>query len=133
MMLAGAILAAGPAMTGCHKANAASMTNLNTGVAVIMAAGTRAAQIRQLRHVPSVGAVRLDSRPGHNLLRDSSLPDPREFRIAASRHAAGIARLQAALTANPVTRRALERRGIAINRVVGVRIGTNGSLRLYLL
>jgi hypothetical protein len=35
--------------------------------------------------------------------------------------------------ANPVTRKALERRGISIARVVGVQVSSSGSLRVYLL
>jgi hypothetical protein len=65
--------------------------------------------------------------------RNDSVPDVSEYRISAEKNAAGITRLRAALKANPVTRKALAARGISINRVVGVRISSNGSLLLYLL
>lgn len=133
MMLAVAVLAGGLAATGGRGAAAASFIDLSTGVAVIMAAESRAPEVRRLRQVPSVGVVRLDTRPVRHLFHDDGLPDPREYRVAASRHAAGIRKLRTALAANPVTRRALERRGIPLDRVVGVRIASDGSLRLYLL
>jgi hypothetical protein len=100
--------------------------------AVIMSAGSRAAQIRTLRSVPSVGVVNLAIRRVPRF-RNDSVPDVSEYRISAEKNAAGITRLRAALKANPVTRKALAARGISINRVVGVRISSNGSLRLYLL
>ncbi len=101
-------------------------------VPTIMSAGSRAAAVRQLKNVPSVGVVNLAVRP--SILRDDgSSPDYFEIRSSANRNAAGIRKLRAALSANPVTRRALERRGVAIGRVVGVRIGSNGSLRVYVL
>ena len=134
ILLAAALVLAAPLPVATRQAAAASMGEEQRGVAIIMAAGSRAAQVRKLRHVPSVGAVRLGT--PYTMFRwrdDSGLPDWRSLRIIASRHAKGIARLRAALAANPVTRRAIERHGIPLDRVVGVRIGSNGALRLYLL
>jgi hypothetical protein len=103
-----------------------------TGVSAIMSAGSRAAAVKRLKVVPSVGVINLNVRT--SILRDSGGgPDYFEIRTSASKNAAGIRKLRAALSANPVTRRALERRGIDIGRIVGVRIGSNGSLRVYVL
>ena len=98
----------------------------------IMGAGSSAQRIGSLRDVPSVGVIRLDFRNLPRLGNDSG-PDVSEFRILAAKQARGIQRLRAALAANPVTRRVLAARGIAIDRVVGVKVSSNGSLRFYLL
>jgi hypothetical protein len=59
--------------------------------------------------------------------------DVAAFKISAGKNFSGIRRLRAALAANPATRRALSVRGISVNRVVGVDIYSNGSIRLYIL
>jgi hypothetical protein len=41
--------------------------------------------------------------------------------------------LRAALRANPATRKALAAHGISIDRVVGVRVGSHGALRIFLI
>ena len=128
-----ALAASAPAHAGYRTYGVATSSDLSMGVAIIMSAGSRAAAVRALKQVPSVGVVRLDIRRSPRMFDDSGLPDVSEFRIAAGRHAAGIAKLRSALKANPVTRKALAARGIPVNRVVGVRIGSNGSLRLYML
>ena len=99
--------------------------------AAILSAGARAAAISRLKKVPSVGVVNLNIR--YLPLLRSDAPDVAEFRISAGKNAAGIKRLRAALAANPATRRALASRGIAIDRVVGVDIYSNGSLRVYII
>lgn len=106
-------------------------TEDHAAAAAIMSAGDRAATIRQLGDVPSIGVVNLAIR--HTLRLRSDDTDAAEYRILSSKYANRIATLRAALQANPVTRKALMARGIAINRVVGVTIGSNGSLRLYVL
>lgn len=104
----------------------------NGAVPAIMSAGSRAAAVKRLKTVQSVGVVNLAIRP--SILRDDdSSPDYFEIRTSASKNAAGIRKLRTALAGNPVTRRALERRGIDIGRIVGIRIGSNGSLRVYVL
>jgi hypothetical protein len=133
IILAASLLAGTPAMAGGQFYGAATTSDLTTATAVIMSAGSRAAAIRALRHVPSVGVINLNTGHRMGLRDDSSVPDVSEFRIAASKYAGGIAKLRAALAANPVTRKALAKRGIAIGHVVGVKIGSNGALRLYLL
>ena len=97
----------------------------------IMSAGSRAAAVRRLRAVPSVGVVDLRFR-AHPRFR-SELPDAAEFRISAEKNWAGVRRLRAALAANPVTRAALAAHGVNLSRVVGVMISSNGSLRLFVI
>ena len=133
IILAMTLLASGPVTAGSLPYRMAASSDLTMAPAVIMSAGSRASAVRALRKVPSVGVVNLNIRHNFSLWDDSSAPDVREFRLVAAHHAAGIRKLRAALSANPVTRKALARRGIPVSRVVGVRIGSNGSLRLYLL
>ena len=97
----------------------------------IMSSGSRAAAVRALRRVPSVGVVNLNIRHMPRF-RDSGT-DISEYKVLAGKYRNGIQRLRAALAANPVTRAALDKRGIPLNRVVGVSLSSNGSLRLYLL
>lgn len=96
----------------------------------IMNAGNRAAKVKSIKRVPSVGVVRLDTNPMNGFWSD--LPSPAEYRIMASKFAGGIAKLQQALRANPVTRDALARHGVSVSQVAGVQISSNGSLRLYI-
>ena len=99
--------------------------------AAMMSAGSRAAAISRLKAVPSVGVVNLNIRwvPTSR----SDVPGVAEYRISAGKNFSGIKRLRNALSAHPVTRRALASRGISIGRVVGVDVSSNGSLRLYVL
>lgn len=99
--------------------------------AAILSAGSRAAAISRLKAVPSVGVVNLNIR--RVPLFRSDAPDVAEFKVSAEKNFSGIRRLRAALAANPATRRALSSRGISVNRVVGVDIYSNGSIRLYIL
>lgn len=127
-----AILLAAFPLSGSAETYAFSNAAASDAVPTMMSAGSRAAAVRRLKSVPSVGVVNLAVRP--SILRDDSgSPDYFEIRSSANRNAAGIRKLRAALSANPVTRRALEARGISINRIVGVKIGSNGALRVYVL
>jgi len=99
--------------------------------AAILSAGTRAAAISRLKAIPSVGVVNLSFRAVPRFR--SNAPDPAEFKVSAGKNFNGIRRLRAALAANPATRRALSIRGISVNRVVGVDIYSNGSIRLYII
>lgn len=111
----------GPAMAGTdYKADAA-----------IISAGSRAAVISRLKKVPSVGGVNLNIRYVPLLRSDDS--DVAEFKVSAGKNFSGISRLRAALVANPATRHALSNHGISVNRVVGVDIYSNGSIRVYIL
>jgi len=99
--------------------------------AAILSAGSRAPAISRLKAIPSVGVVNLRFRYVPSFRTDD--PDVSEFRISASKNFNGIRRLRAALAANPATRHALSVHGISVNRVVGVDIYSNGSIRLYIL
>lgn len=99
--------------------------------AAILSAGSRAAAISRLKSVPSVGVVNLNIRYMSRFRDDSH--DVTAFKISAGKNFSGIRRLRAALAANPATRRALSVRGISVDRVVGVDIYSNGSIRLYKL
>ena len=99
--------------------------------AAILSAGSRAAAISRLKVVPSVGVVNLNIRYVPRIRDDA--PDVSEFKVSAGKNLSGIRRLRAALAANPATRRALSVHGISVNRVVGVDIYSNGSIRLYIL
>lgn len=98
--------------------------------AAIMSAGSRALQVPGIKKVPSVGVLnlRIIHVPGA-----SNIIDINEFRIMAQHRAGGIAKLRSALKANPVTRKALAKHGVNIDRVIGVRISSGGSLRVYLI
>jgi hypothetical protein len=99
--------------------------------AAILSAGSRAAAISRLKSVPSVGVVNLNIRFMPRF-RDNA-HDITAFKVSAGKNFSGIRRLRAALAANPATRRALSVRGISVDRVVGVDIYSNGSIRLYTL
>jgi GrpB-like predicted nucleotidyltransferase (UPF0157 family) len=97
----------------------------------IMSAGSRAAGIAGLRHVPSVTVIDLRFRLVPRMSDDS--PEPAELEISAQKNAAGVRRLRRALRANPVTRSALAEKGVPIEHIVAVRIFSNGSLRVFIL
>jgi hypothetical protein len=110
----------------------AQVTQLDAQMAssAIMNAGSRAARVKTIKKVPSVGVIRLDFGPPISLW--SNLPDPADYRIMVSKNQAGVNKLRQALRANPVTREALARRGISPSQVAGAQISSNGSLRLYI-
>ena len=99
--------------------------------AAIISAGSRAAAISRLKAIPSVGVVNLSFRTVPSF--HSDVPDIAEFKVSAGKNFSGISRLRASLAANPATRNALSNHGISVNRVVGVEIHSNGSIRLYIL
>jgi len=110
----------------------AQVTNIDVQMAIssIMSAGKRAAQVPGLKKVPSVGIIRLDvpTIPMYN----GDVPDWQEFKIMVQRNAAGVAKLQQNLAANPVTAAALAKNHVNPWQVAGVQIGSNGALRLYI-
>ena len=95
-----------------------------------MAAGNRAARVKTITNVPSVGVIKLDFRNSLSLSTD--VPEPAEFKIMVQKNAGGVAKLQQALRANPVTRAAIVKRGIGFNQIAGAQIATSGALRLYI-
>jgi hypothetical protein len=120
-----------PLMATSDALAQASGSDVYAANSAIMNAGSRAAAVRDIDRVPSVGVVRLDFNPV--VSSSSDLPSRAEYRILASRNAAGVSRLQQALRANPATRSALDKRGIDPGQVVGAQVASNGSLRLYVL
>jgi hypothetical protein len=107
-----------------------SGSDVQMASAAIMSAGSRANRVKSVKHVPSVGVVRLDFGP--SMLNWSDSMDPAEYRILARNNAAGVSKLQRALSSNPATRAALAKRGISPSQVAGAQISSNGSLRLYI-
>jgi hypothetical protein len=122
-----AIAVSAPSITSAQVTEADSIN----AQSAILSAGSRASQIRHLKEIPSVGVIDLSY--GRRLRLHGDIPDAAEFEISAQKNAGGVGRLQAALRANPVTRSTLADHGVAINRVVGVEISSNGSLRIYKL
>jgi hypothetical protein len=110
----------------------AQVTNIDVQWAIssIQMAGKRAAQVPGIKKVPSVGVIRLDvpTIPMFN----GDVPDWQEFKIMTQRNAAGVAKLQRNLAANPVTAAALAKNHVRPSQVAGVQIGSNGALRLYI-
>jgi hypothetical protein len=105
---------------------------VTTAWLAISTADESAYEIRALDHVGAIGVVRLNFRFGHADVNGDD-DDRAFFQRVAEKHSDGVAMLQAALRKNPVTRDALAARGIDINRIVGVTIGSHGALRLYYL
>lgn len=60
-------------------------------------------------------------------------PNMPAIEISAQKNAVGIARLRAALRANPATRAALADNGVPVNRTVTVEAFSKGALRVYVL
>ena len=128
--LAAALLGASPIVLSSAPQAQVSEIDANFAWTSIMSAGDRAPLVARVRNVPSVGVIRLDF---FRAPRQDSIPDYGSFKMLARKYSGGIARLQAAMRGNPAVRNALEERGIPISRVVGVQVGSNGALRLYLL
>ena len=110
----------------------AQVSNIDVHMAIgsIQLAGTRAKQVPGIKNVPSIGIIRLDV-PTIPMF-SGDIPDWQEFKIMTQSNAAGVARLQRALAANPVTAAALARVRVQPSQVAGVQIGSNGALRLYI-
>ena len=102
-----------------------SASNIEATSAVLDA-GLAAPEIRQLRNVPSVGVISLADGFRTRLgIYDNSVE------MMASQNGYWVSRLRHALTANPVTRRAMAEHGVDVNRVDGVSVGSTGSLRFF--
>ena len=128
-------MALASAVIGAPLAEARS--NLVAGVpvdATIMRAGSTAQKISRIRNVPSVGVINLrrDSIGQSRFIGDYT-DTIQEYRLMVEKNAGGINRLRAALRANPATRKALADHGVSLSRVVAVDVGSNGSLRVYIL
>lgn len=103
--------------------------NFNSAISAMMSANTRAAKVGNVAQVPSVTVIRLRQIVVFSL-GEPSVP---AIEISAQKNAAGIARLRAALRANPVTRAALADKGVPVDRIVAVDVFSNGALRVYIL
>ena len=132
--LAGAIALAS-AVIGVPIAEARS--SLVGGVpvdATIMRSGSAAQKISRIKNVPSIGVINLRRDTiGMNRYLGDYTDTIQEYRLTVERNAAGVAKLRAALKANPVTRKALAQHGVSLGRIVAVDVGSNGSLRIYIL
>lgn len=130
--LAFALCAAAALAPATASSALAQVTNIDVQWATssIMMAGKRAGQVPGIKKVPSVGVIRLDV-PTVPMFR-GDIPDWQDFKIMTQKNAAGVAKLQRALAANPVTRAALARNHVQPWQVAGVQIGSNGALRLYI-
>lgn len=130
--LALALVATAAIVPATAPAALAQVTNIDVQWAIssIQMAGKRAAQVPGIKKVPSVGVIRLDvpTIPMFN----GDVPDWQEFKIMTQRNAAGVAKLQRNLAANPVTAAALAKNHVRPGQVAGVQIGSNGALRLYI-
>ena len=130
--LAIALLGAAAMIPAAAPTAMAQVTNIDVQWAIssIQMAGKRASQVPGIKKVPSVGVIRLDvpTIPMFN----GDVPDWQEFKIMTQRNAAGVAKLQRNLAANPVTAAALAKNHVKPWQVAGVQIGSNGALRLYI-
>lgn len=127
--LAVAMLAAAPASGPVALAQVGG-ADIQMANSAIINAGSRAAKVKAIKKVPSVGVVRLDFGPTFSVFSDR--PDPADYRIMVQKNAGGVNKLRQALRSNPVTRAALAKRGIDPGQVAGAQISSNGSLRLYI-
>ncbi|WP_421694435.1 hypothetical protein [Aestuariivirga sp.] len=107
-----------------------SQIDVSMAISSIMNAGRRAAQVPTIAKVPSVGVIRLDVPTIPSFSGD--IPNWQEFKIMTQKNAAGVAKLQQALAANPVTRAALAKNHVQPWQVAGAQIGSHGALRLYI-
>lgn len=132
LSLAIALAASAAVVPAAAPVALAQVTNIDVQWAIssIQMAGKRAAQVPGIKKVPSVGVIRLDvpTIPMFN----GDVPDWQEFKIMTQRNAAGVAKLQRNLAANPVTAKALAKNHVSPSQVAGVQIGSNGALRLYI-
>jgi hypothetical protein len=130
--LAAALCAAALLVPVAATTATAQVTNIDVQMATssIMQAGVRAAKIPGIKKVPSVGVIRLDVPTVPMFTGD--IPTWQEFAIMARNNAAGVSKLQRALSANPVTAAALARNHVQPWQVAGAQIGSNGALRLYI-
>ena len=105
----------------------AQVTNIDVQWAIssIMMAGKRANQVPGIKKVPSVGVIRLDI-PTVPMFR-GDIPDWQDFKIMTQKNAAGVAKLQKALAANPVTRAALAKHRVQPWQVARARHGSWAS------
>ncbi|MFO1121423.1 MAG: hypothetical protein U1F47_03770 [Hyphomicrobiales bacterium] len=96
-------------------------------ISAIQNASRTAQKVRSIGSVPSVGVLSL------NVPHFANCTDFSQYQIFVQRNAGGVSALRNALRSNPVTRQALQSRGIPIGLIAAVRVSSNGSLRVYVL
>ena len=129
-MLLGALLGFAPFADVPQATAQVTEIDYHMAISAITNAGNRASKVAAIKRVPSVGVISLDYRAVPRFATD--VPDPSDFKIMTRKNAAGVAKLQRALAANPVTRDVLARNGVDVDQVAGAQVSTNGSLRLYI-
>ena len=95
----------------------------------ILSASSAAAKISGLRNVPSVGVIRVQNGFVPRFSQDGE--NVSTLLVYASRNQAGIKKLRSNLLANPVMRKVMAQHGISVGHVIGVTIGSEGSLRFF--
>jgi hypothetical protein len=102
--------------------------------ATIMRAGSTAQKVARIKSVPAVGIIKIRRDFDGTFRRGIDRQDAiAAAKISAERNSSGVNKLRKALRNNPATRNALASYGISINRIVGVDVGSNGALRVYVL
>ena len=97
----------------------------------ILSANRDASAVQILHNIPAVGVIIV--RRGYSYILGDGGESVATLILSAEKSHSEIAKLRAALLTNPVTRTALKVHGIVPSRVIGVRISTNGSLRIFIL
>lgn len=97
----------------------------------ILSADRDASAVQILHNVPAVGVIIV--RRGYSLILGDSGESVATLILSAEKSHSAIVKLRAALVSNPVTLTALKVHGIMPSRVIGIRISTNGSLRIFIL
>ena len=109
----------------------AQMTDSEVGDAgaAVLRSDRDAAVVRRIHNVPSVGVVMLSGGPVNPVSHLGM--DITDVQIYAQKFPGRVAALRHALAANPATAHALHANGVDIAQVIGVQIGSSGSLRVY--
>ena len=103
----------------------------NEAASAILSARADAAKVRSLKAVPSLGVIRVAN--GSTTRLSSIDENITTLIISSERNHANIAQLRSALMANPVTKQALLGHGVAVGQIIGIRVGSNGSLRIFVI
>ena len=104
-------------------------SQISEAESAILDAGKNASVIHGLHGVPSLGVIHIPF--WYNSPVSESGNQVARLRILEERNAGGIGKLRHALSANPATRQALSKHGVNMGQVVGVQIGSTGSLRVF--
>ena len=97
----------------------------------IIKAGSNGSAIASVTAIKSLGVVRLYQRIVPYF--SDEWPPPEVFQIYAQKNWSGVQKLRGQLAANPAIRSGLAARNIPINRVVGCKVYSATSIRVFLL